>query len=167
MTAKLSAEEMQQRRALFGKLRDGLRPVKPYRWQVEGGTLLEIPVTTMPLFKVPFHLSYVLYLSGFAPALALRYFQSTMRLCQLTGTQPSLLLHPLDFLGCDDTQDMSFFPTMRLPSDKKLEVVSEVLRLLCDQFIVVTLQQHAHRVDCMSSLPVVKLSLQQPKRWLG
>ncbi len=31
-----------------------------------GRTLLEIPVTTMPLVKMPFHLSYLLYLSRFS-----------------------------------------------------------------------------------------------------
>src|SRR5256885_6974058 len=51
MTAKLTDEERERRKALFGKLSDGLQPLKPYRWRVGDGTLVEIPVTTMPVFK--------------------------------------------------------------------------------------------------------------------
>jgi hypothetical protein len=163
----LSAEERQQRKELFGKLREGLRPIKPYRWQVGGGTLIEIPVTTMPIFKVPIHVSYLLYLSGFAPSLAVRYFQAALKLCRLTGTQPSLLLHPLDFLGWDDMQELNFFPGMSMPSEKKLEVMSEVLRLLSDEFTVLTLQQHAQEVARMSNILIVKPSFQQPEWWVG
>lgn len=143
MTAKLTEEEKKKRQILFGKLRDGLQPLKPYRWQVEGQTLVEIPVTTMPLFKVPIHFSYVLYLSLYSPALALQYFRTALGLCRLRGVQPSLLLHPLDLLGSDDTQDLSFFPGMKVTSEKKLEVVSRALQLMSDQFNVLTLQQHA------------------------
>jgi len=167
MSTKLSAEERRQRKDLFGKLREGLRPLKPYRWQVGDGTLIEMPVTTMPIFKVPIHVSYLLYLSGFAPGLARRYFQSALNLCQLTGTQPSLLLHPLDFLGADDMNDLSFFPGMSIQSEKKLEVISEILHLLSDQFTVLTLQQHAHQVARMSDLPVVKPSFQKPEWRVG
>jgi hypothetical protein len=143
MTAKLTEEEKQKRQILFGKLRDGLQPLKPYRWQVEGQSLVEIPVTTMPLFKVPIHFSYLLYLSLYSTPLALQYFRTALRLCRLRGVQPSLLLHPLDLLGCDDTQDLSFFPGMRMTSERKLEVVSRALRLMSDQFNLLTLRQHS------------------------
>lgn len=167
MSTKLSAEERRQRRGLFGKLREGLRPIKPYRWQVDGGTLIEIPVSTMPIFKVPIHVSYLLYLSSYTPALALRYFQAALKLCQLTSTQPSLLLHPLDFLGSDDAQELSFFPGMNMPSERKLEVMSKVLRLLSDEFTVLTLRQHAQEVASMSNISVVKPSFQQPEWRVG
>ena len=106
-------------------------------------TIVEIPVTTMPLFKVPIHFSYVLYLSLYSPAVALQYFRAALRLCRLRGVQPSLLLHPLDLLGSDDTQDLSFFPGMKVTSEKKLEVVSRALQLMAEQFTVLTMQQHA------------------------
>ncbi len=143
MTTKLSPEERRQRRALFGSLRDGRRPIKPYHWQVDDGTLIEIPVTTMPIFRLPIHVSYILYLSGFAPALAIGYFQTAIKLCRMTNTQPSLLLHPLDFLGPDDTQDLSFFPGMRLASEEKLNIVGQVLSMMSDNFTMMTIQQHA------------------------
>ena len=57
--ARLSAEERAQRGSLFGAFSDGFRPNTPYRWQLaEGRSLLEIPVTTMPVTRLPFHMSY-------------------------------------------------------------------------------------------------------------
>ena len=156
MTTKLSVEERRQRKALFGNFREGLRPIRPYRWQVGGSGLIEIPVTTMPIFKMPIHVSYVLYLNMLAQVLALSYFRIALGLCRFTNTQPSLLLHPLDFLGSDDIQDLCFFPGMGLPSEKKLEVVSEILRLLSDEFSLVTVHQHALQASQTPSLAVVK-----------
>ena len=60
MTGRFTAEEKQQRKILGGTIRDGLRPLKPYRWQMETGTLIEIPVTTMPVFRLPIHFSYLI-----------------------------------------------------------------------------------------------------------
>ncbi len=163
MTAKLSPQERHQREGLFGSFRDGLRPRKPYRWRLDAAELIEIPVTTMPVLKVPIHVSYLLYLNGFAPALALHYFRAALRLCRLTGTELSLLLHPLDFLGCDDTQDLPFFPAMKLASGKKLAMVSEVFRLLSDQFAVLTVRQHAHEVAQNPNLPLVEPHFRQSR----
>ncbi|MCX7664243.1 MAG: polysaccharide deacetylase family protein, partial [Gemmataceae bacterium] len=70
----LSDEERQKRSQLFGKFSEGFRPLKPYRWGPEAQHLLEIPVTTMPLFKIPIHLSYLLYLGGMSPLLARFYW---------------------------------------------------------------------------------------------
>jgi hypothetical protein len=160
MTAKLGPEEKRQRGKLFGTLRDGLRPLRPYRWRMDvdglGGGLLEIPVTTMPIFKIPIHISYIIYLSMFSSTLALTYFRTALVLCRFTDVQPSLLLHPLDFLGCDDVNELSFFPAMKLPSEKKIRLVSEVLRLFSDQFTAVTMQQHAGTVARVSRPSLVE-----------
>lgn len=160
MTARLSAEEKRERSKLFGSLRDGIRPLRPYRWRLDvdglGGELLEIPVTTMPILKIPIHISYIIYLSMFSSTLALTYFRTALVLCRFTDVQPSLLLHPLDFLGCDDVNELSFFPAMKLPSEKKIRLVSEILRLFSEQFTVVTMQQHARTVARVSRPSLVE-----------
>lgn len=158
MTAKLSKEERERRNELFGKLSDGRRPLKPYRWQIDTATLIEIPVTTMPLFKLPIHASYILYLGMFSKATAIRYFQTAINLCRMTHTQPSLLLHPLDFLSSDDTQDLSFFPAMKMPLAKKLDIISRVLGMMTSHFEVVTLQQHARAAAQAPDLNIVESS---------
>lgn len=161
MTSKLSKEEMEQRKALFGTFGEGLRPLKPYQWQLNNsGELIEIPVTTLPIFKVPIHFSYLLYLSVFSPSLARLYFDIALKICRLTGNQPSLLLHPLDFLGGDDIPDLAFFPAMNMPGYKKLALLNQLLRLLSDQFTILTMQQHAQKVAEISRLPLVKPKFQ-------
>lgn len=155
MTAKLDEEEKAKRKGLFGKFSDGFQSVKPYRWQLDGQTLVEIPVTTMPWFKVPMHVSYILYLSAYSPALALFYFKSALRMCRLTGTELSLLLHPLDFLGGDDIPDLKFFPGMNLPGERKLELVSRVLQEISKHYEVMSLGRHARVVATRADLPLV------------
>ena len=152
-TAKFNAEQRQQRAMLGGTLRDALRPIQPYRWEIEDATLIEIPVTTMPLFRTPIHVSYLFGLASLSRDVAYHYFNTALKLCSLTKTAPSLLLHPTDFLGCDDVSELFFIPGMRLPSEEKLEFVSEILRRLSDQFTVLKLQQHAGR---LAELPVVE-----------
>jgi len=160
-TARFNPEQRRQRSALGGTLRDALRPITPYRWQTDRGTFIELPVTTLPVFRVPIHMSYLLCLSVLSPTLAAQYFNTALGLCRVIGVQPSLLLHPTDFLGCDDTRDLSFFPAMKLPSEKKLELVSCLLHRLCDQFTVLTLRRHADKVIETSILPVVEPNFHQ------
>ncbi len=147
MTAKLDAEERRKRKLLFGSARDGLRSIRAYKWRIGDETLLEIPVTTLPILRVPFHLSYILYLSTFSPALARAYFANALRLCQWTGTQPSLLLHPLDFLGAEDVDSLRFFPAMQLPAVVKLERVEWCLSRYAERFDVRPLGEHAEALE--------------------
>ena len=145
-TSRLTKEEKEQRKALFGTFADAFRPVKPFRWSLDGRELLEIPVTTMPLAKVPIHLSYVLYLSKFSRLAARAYWRTALAMCRLTGTAPSLLLHPLDFLGREDCPALAFFPGMDLPRDAKLEIVDHVLGTLTARYEPVTMREHARRL---------------------
>jgi peptidoglycan-N-acetylglucosamine deacetylase len=155
MTSKMSKEEREKRKALFGSFKDGFQPLKPYQWRMGNDRLTEMPVTTMPIFKVPIHFSYVLFISGFSPALALLYFRIALWLCKLTGTQPSMLLHPLDFLGCEDVPELEFFPAMNQPSYKKLRVLKQAIQMLSNQFDVRTVGQHAQLVSGTLKLPTL------------
>jgi hypothetical protein len=144
MTTKLSANEKAQRKQLFGKWRDGFQSIQPYRWQMDGfgEDLLELPVTTMPFLKMPFHISYILYIFQISPVLARAYFRTAMILCRLTKTQPSLLMHPLDFLGRDDIKGLSFFPAMALRGDEKMKLVSDILSIYSEYYTVVSMHEH-------------------------
>jgi hypothetical protein len=150
-TSNLTREERKQRSALFGTWRDALRPVDPYLWQLQGGQLLEIPVTTMPWFRVPLHLSYLLYLGKYSRPAARTYFRLALNACRLAGTQPSILLHPLDFLGREDCSALSFFPGMDLPRERKLALAAELLDIFSAKFATVTMSQHAARITAERS----------------
>jgi hypothetical protein len=152
MTAKLSPEEKRQRALLFGGLREGFRPLRPYQWNLGDESLVEIPVTTLPLFKVPIHVSYLLYLGAYSRMLALSYFSTAMHMCKVAGIAPSLLLHPLDFLGCDDGTPLNFFPAMNLTSQYKLDLVGEVLDRFQHHFRVLPMLEHAQHVATQPKL---------------
>jgi hypothetical protein len=147
MNAKLGAKERDERKVLFGSLRDGLRPLAPYRWQLDHERLLEIPVTTMPVLKAPFHFSYLHWLAGFGDGLADRYFRLALRACRMQRLEPSLLLHPLDFLGGDDVAELAFFPGMAQGAEKKLERMTRWLAMLDETYDVVPMGEHARALS--------------------
>lgn len=148
----LTAEERTKRKALFGSLWDAALPNKGFTWTgptADGDrrvTLTELPVTVFPLARVPMHASYVIYLHGFSPALAKAYVAASLRACRLTGTAPSLLLHPLDLLDGADAPGLEFFPGMQLGADRKREVLDAVLGYLTDHYDVVGTAEHARSV---------------------
>ena len=143
---QMSDEEREKRKKLFGKLSDGFQTLKPHLIEAGGKSLVEIPVTTFPLVKTPIHASYLLYLSTFSRAAAKTYWRSALAACRLTGVQPSLLLHPLDFMSGSDTEELKFFPGMNLPIAEKLDLVGEILDVYTKRFDVVSMREHAAAV---------------------
>ena len=152
-TAKLSRAELDDRQKLFGTVRDGLRPIQPYFWELPEGRLLEIPVTTFPGLRVPIHFSYLLYLARYSEAASHAYLRTAMAMCDWTGVQPSLLFHPLDFLGGDDIASLAFFPAMDMPGRRKLELLDRWVAAIQSRFQVVTMAEHARQCQ-ESQLPV-------------
>lgn len=153
-TANLTRQEREKRAALFGGFREGLRPVKPHRWRLDGKELLEIPVSTIPVLKTPFHFSYLLYLGTFSFGLARLYFRAALGSCRVTRTEPSLLLHPLDFLGSDDVPDLMFFPAMNTTSSQKLANMHDLLQILDARYRVLSMSQHMQHIVETGNLPV-------------
>jgi hypothetical protein len=124
-----------------------MRPIDPYRWRLAGGrTLLEIPVTTIPLVRTPFHLSYLLYLAGRSEAGALGYLRMALALCRLTRVEPSILLHPLDFLGGDEEPRLAFFPAMQMQGARKRDLARRLLSEITRTFDVQSLDTYARAV---------------------
>lgn len=145
-SARLSAHERAERAALFGGFRDGFRPNRPYAWHLSGGQrVLEMPVTTMPVVRTPFHMSYLLYLSRFSTGLMWGYLRAALAACRAMRVEPSFLIHPLDLLGGDEVTQLGFFPGMDLTSARKASLVAEVLSVLREQFDLVTVRAHAER----------------------
>jgi peptidoglycan-N-acetylglucosamine deacetylase len=141
----LSKEEKKDRSELFGSFSDGLRPLKPYFHSLKNGKkILEVPVTTMPVFKIPFHLSYLLYLSGISMFLMKFYLWFALCMCRITGTRPSFLLHPLDLIGGDQITALSFFPGMDIKSEKKIQVFKTVIKSLAKRYRLTKMSEHAN-----------------------
>lgn len=139
----LSKEEKKARKELFGKFSEGFRKLKPYKWDLgEGKSITEIPVTTMPVFKLPFHLSYLIYLGNISMPLMKLYLNTAIGMCKITNTPISFLLHPLDLIGGDQVTELAFFPGMNVSSEKKVEVFKNVIGLLQKNYEVVSMSKH-------------------------
>jgi len=151
LTSNLKKEEREKRNKLFGTVRDGFRPIRPYSlaFRTESGareSILEIPVTTMPVFRLPFHLSYLIWLAGISKKLMALYLWIAVGLCRLFRLAPSVLLHPLDFIGGDCIDDLGFFPGMDRDTEWKLAVARKALGILTKNFELVPMSEHAEKI---------------------
>jgi len=163
MITKLPREERARRATLFGRMSDVFQPLKPYLWQLTDSTLLELPVTTMPLARTPIHFSYLLPLSARSPAAAKQYFRLALSLCQRLGVTPSLLLHSLDFLGDSDLHGFNFFPGMQQSSRSKIAFISWAIEQVTGKFNVVPLGHFAKILrSTAQSLPLRPVSALKP-----
>jgi peptidoglycan/xylan/chitin deacetylase (PgdA/CDA1 family) len=143
MTAKLDKEEKRRRARLFGRWRDGLRPLKPYMWHTSNGPIVEIPVTTTPGVRTPFHLSYIVWLYAHSRLAAEAYLDIALTACKITGTAPSFLLHPLDFLGPREAEELAFFPGMNVPLPDKLALAEQVINRIGSSWRLGPMAEHA------------------------
>lgn len=146
--SKLSKAEKESRKELFGSFKEGFYPLKPYNWKFENkNTLLEIPVTTMPVFKIPFHQSYLLYISNISTGLMKMYLRFSIFMCKITKTSPSYLLHPLDLIGKDHVPALAFFPGMNIKSERKLKIFETAIKILKDNFELLPMQKFAESLS--------------------
>ena len=139
-TAKLPQEERERRSGLYGGIKQGFANLRPHR--LESG-LVEFPVTTMPIARVPMHQTYLLFLAQRSLPLARLFWGVARGTCSLVSLPPTLLLHPTDFLDLDDVPAMSFFPGMKLPRSKKIELIDVVLGSVTSRHPVSRLDQRA------------------------
>jgi peptidoglycan-N-acetylglucosamine deacetylase len=140
-------EEKKKRESLFGPFSLGFKKLKPYYLKIgTGKKILELPLTTIPGIKLPFHMSYLLYISNISMLLMKFYLWIAIKMCKLTRTPLNFLLHPLDIIGGDKVKELAFFPGMNLPTDKKLKVFKWVLGKLKEEYDLLTMDEFAHRL---------------------
>lgn len=143
----LSEAQRKERSALFGSWKDARRPVHPYTWRQSAGDLTELPVTVMPLLRVPIHFSYLLYLAGVSTRLADVYLEGAMRVCRIRKVAPSLLMHPLDFIGGDDLAELDFFPAMSMTSSAKMKALASYLDRVGRHFEIGPMIDHVNHLE--------------------
>jgi hypothetical protein len=143
-----SKEERLKRKSLFGPFAEGFRKLKPFFWNLgEGRKIAEIPITTMPVFKIPFHLSYLIYLNNISPLLMKMYLNTALFMCDLTRTPVSFLLHPLDIIGGDQIKQLAFFPGMNVSSEKKVKVFRQVVSKLKKRYKLVNMSEYQATIN--------------------
>ena len=144
----LSKEEKRSRKELFGKFSEGFRNLKPYNWDLGNGkTITEIPVTTMPIFKLPFHLSYLIFLGNISMWLMKMYLAIAIKLCKITNTPLSFLLHPLDLIGGDQITQLTFFPGMNVNSIRKVEIFKAVIQYINHNYEIVNMSKYWNNLN--------------------
>ncbi len=142
----LDEEERRKRKRLGGTFRDALQPMTPFRWSDPDAPrtdLIEIPVTTMPGLRIPFHLSYLACLEQQFPGAAGLYLHTALVACRVTGVRPVVIIHPTDVLGCEDAPELSFFCGMGLPRERKLALLDCFLEALRVRYRIVTTASYA------------------------
>jgi peptidoglycan/xylan/chitin deacetylase (PgdA/CDA1 family) len=145
--SKLSKEEKESRKELFGSFKESFYPLKPYTWVLPNKkNLLEIPVTTMPVFKIPFHQSYLIYISNISEGLMKMYLRFSIFMCKITNTTPSYLLHPLDLIGSDHVPELAFFPGMNIQSEKKVKIFETSMTILKNNFELLPMGEFTKRI---------------------
>jgi len=146
--SKLSKEEKKNRKELFGSFKEGFYPLKPFKWGLKSNKkLLEIPVSTMPVFKIPFHQSYLIYISNVSVGLMKIYLRFSMFMCKITRTSPSYLLHPLDLIGSEHAPELSFFPGMNVQTEKKVEIFETTMKMMKNNFELLPMSEFAKRLS--------------------
>jgi hypothetical protein len=155
---EMGPEDKDARKEHFGRFRDGYRPLKPFEWRTQRGDLLEIPVTTIPLLRVPFHMTYLMWLRQYSESLSLGYLRFALFVCRMRRIEPSFLLHSLDFLGKDDVPELARFPGMLLARKHKLEFLDKVMTVFQSAFDVVPMAEHARRIRKLDHLKTVPLA---------
>ncbi len=152
LTGRFAHEDKRRLRALYGSAFDGLRPLEPFQWETAYGRILELPVSTVPVIRAPFHLTYVHFLGARMGWAARTYFRAALDLCRAARIPPSILLHPTDFLGIEDTDALAFFPGMRMPRTVKLARTETWLNDLTARFEVSPLGEFASRIAADGTL---------------
>jgi peptidoglycan/xylan/chitin deacetylase (PgdA/CDA1 family) len=146
-SARLTPEQRRERATLGGTFREALRPLHPYRWRVGPSTLIEIPITTLPLLRLPIHPSYLHALARVSPTFSRAYFAVAMRACRICGLAPSLMLHATDFLGAEDGLRLPFIPGIGTAVEEKVSLLGRILDTLSTRFGPCTLRDRASDLD--------------------
>ena len=145
-SADLTDVEREERKKQFGNVRDGFRPIRPFRWKIGSHELLEVPVTTIPVFRVPMHLTYIHYLAQTSPSIARAYFWFALKMCKVFRVSPSLLLHPLDFMAADELPELKCFPGFGDNSEIKRAMTDWCLKLFKEHFEVKSLEDFVDEI---------------------
>lgn len=143
----LKRQQRQGREKLFGSFTDMLGANRPYRLQVGDPPLWMMPVTVMPLLRTPFHFSYLHYAAEKSALIARCYLRTSLMLCRWNRIEPSMLMHPLDFIGGDEEPELAFFPGMKHSGATKRRRLQGYLADIGRKFSLQTQGEAAARLD--------------------
>lgn len=136
MRSKLRGPERERAKKLYGGFSSLLQPNRPFSRSIDEDQIWEIPVTTMPFLRTPIHLSYFLFLASISLPIAKTYFRTALNFCRWSGTSPSLLLHPPDFMGKGDDHGVHHLPGMHIDHQLRIQWTEWAIKTLAEKFTV-------------------------------
>lgn len=128
-------------------------PLKPYAWKLRGGSLIEVPITTLPGLRIPLHGTYLQFLADRSTMLAHSYVRLAIALCKRALIAPHYLLHATDFIGADDPFECSFLPGMQRPWRHKVRLLSTLVQRLQDRFTLLRIDHYVTALAAGGELP--------------
>ncbi len=129
--------------SIVGDLRHGFRSLEPHRVPLPGGhSILEIPMTALPGVRIPV-IGTSLIAGGLLGWAAMRRALARLPFVHIEFHAIDLTDHHAD--GIDDA--LLRQPDQRVPLDRKLALFERVLGDLCADRDVLTLAQHADRLE--------------------
>jgi len=118
----------------YGSSRLALTPLKPYSL---GQSVIEIPNSTLPIVRMPFHSTFV-YLLG------KKYFRVGEWMLRRRNLPLVYVFHAIDLLPQNVDSRLSCFPAMRRSLRERYEIVRYILEVIQTDFQLMTSRQLAN-----------------------
>ena len=126
-----------------GMMRAPGAPYRPSRrdiFQKGESAIVELPVTTLPLFRLPAHFSYMVLGGGMYAALTRSLLKAG------NAGFVNFLFHPLDLLDAADVAlDVKKVRGLSVPAATKMKMAEEILGFFKDRYEIVTSRELAEK----------------------
>ncbi len=139
---KFSGLKITRKNHYLGRFVYGFSPLKPYHpnpdklWKKGNLKLLEIPITTMPWIRMPFHASFTfaLYQMGFGCAL----FNLGYALLKMTSLPLNFVFHTNELSDPIAEKRIKKQYGLSLSLDKKYKICNHMLKAIRNDFNIIT-----------------------------
>jgi len=140
----------------LGRISYGFAPLAPYYpsekavWRKGKMKIMEIPITTMPFFRIPFHISFTLALYQLGCGMAL--FDLGYNLLNLTRLPFNLVFHTNELSDPLWDERISHQFGLNIPLGQKEKVCRRVLSRIREHFYPVTTLEYASLLAAQGAL---------------
>ncbi len=132
-----SLQKNEVAKSAYGKFQNGMAPLSIYRplkgkmWQQGNRNLMEIPVTTTPFFRLPFHMSFI-YASD------TRLFDIGFFLTRKFESLFNFVLHGIELV--DEFNDSRFPKQYKIwtPIEKRSEIYKHIFSKISNYYNIIT-----------------------------
>ncbi len=118
----------------------GFSPLSPYHpspeniWKKGHRGIIEIPVSTVPIIRVPYHSSFVTAAHNFN--MGPLVFYTGLFLTKLMRLPLNYVFHVVELADFNDDRRLSYFQGLRIPLKKRYEMISSILKNITGSFTI-------------------------------